>query len=210
MASRGDRFSGTLGSWNDERGFGFVSPLGSGRRVFVHISAFPAGAARPLVGDVLSFGIDSSGDRPRATAVTSTRPVRFTAGRRPRAAPALPSWLVLACFAVAYAVVWVVWPFPTWVHGLYLATGIVTFVVYAVDKRAAVAGRRRVPENTLHLLAAAGGWPGAVVAQRLLRHKSIKRSFRAVFWLTVAVNALGFVALTTPAVAAVVDALRAP
>ena len=54
-----------------------------------------------------------------------------------------------------------------------------------------------MPENTLHLLALLGGWPGALVAQAQFRHKTRKVSFRAVFWLTVAVNlaALGWLAV---------------
>lgn len=63
-----------------------------------------------------------------------------------------------------------------------------TFLIYAIDKSAARRQRRRVPENTLHLLALLGGWPGAWLAQRGLRHKSSKRSFRWRFWLTVVVN----------------------
>ena len=215
MASRGERFSGTLSSWNDDRGFGFVSPLGTGRRVFVHISAFPAGSARPLVGDTLSFGIESSDGKDRATAVSSSRPVRFVAGGgsrasdrhtpprapRPKAAPALPSYLMLAAFAALYLGVWSEWRIPIWVHALYLGASVITFVVYAVDKRAAGTSRRRVPENTLHLLELAGGWPGAIVAQQTLRHKTAKRSFRVAFWAAVAVNILLFVALVTPLLA---------
>lgn len=77
----------------------------------------------------------------------------------------------------------------------YAITSIVTYVVYAIDKRAAIKGRWRVPEAHLHLLALAGGWPGAWVAQRTLRHKSIKRSFRFVFWITVLLNAVILIGL---------------
>ncbi|GAB3605866.1 hypothetical protein GCM10027413_12750 [Conyzicola nivalis] len=83
-------------------------------------------------------------------------------------------------------------------HALYLGAGVVTFVVYAIDKRAARTGRHRISENTLHLLALLGGWPAAVIAQQTLRHKTAKRSFRAVFWVTAAANVIAFVALTTP------------
>lgn len=74
----------------------------------------------------------------------------------------------------------------------------VTFITYAMDKSAATRGSWRTPESTLHMMAVAGGWPGALCAQQLLRHKSSKAEFRAVFWATVALNALGFVVLCTP------------
>ena len=43
-------------------------------------------------------------------------------------------------------------------------------------------------ERMLHFIAVIGGWPGALVAQRVFRHKSRKLSFRLVFWATVALN----------------------
>ena len=100
---------------------------------------------------------------------------------------------------------WGEWRIPIWVHALYLGASVITFVVYAVDKRAAGTSRRRVPENTLHLLELAGGWPGAIIAQQTLRHKTAKRSFRFAFWTIVAVNVLLFVALATPLVATLLD-----
>ena len=64
-----------------------------------------------------------------------------------------------------------------------------TFFAYGPDKAPARSGRSRTPENTLHGLALVGGWPGAAIAQRALRHKNRKTSFLVVFWLTVLVNA---------------------
>jgi uncharacterized membrane protein YsdA (DUF1294 family) len=71
----------------------------------------------------------------------------------------------------------------------YLAASCACFAAYALDKSAARAGARRTPERTLLLLGLAGGWPGAVLAQQWLRHKTRKQPFQNVFWLTVAAHA---------------------
>lgn len=74
----------------------------------------------------------------------------------------------------------------------YLLISVVTYMIYAIDKSAAMQNRWRVPEKTLHLLSLCGGWPGAFIAQQYLRHKTQKASFRLVYWLTVGAH-LGFV-----------------
>lgn len=66
-----------------------------------------------------------------------------------------------------------------------LGLSVLTFVVYAWDKRQSARGGWRVPEQRLHLLSLLGGWPGALLAQAMIRHKTLKRRFRVVFWLTV-------------------------
>lgn len=71
---------------------------------------------------------------------------------------------------------------------IYAVMSVVTFVVYAADKSAARQGRRRVSESTLHALSIIGGWPGALLGQQVLRHKTRKQPFRTVFWVTVVVN----------------------
>jgi uncharacterized membrane protein YsdA (DUF1294 family) len=78
------------------------------------------------------------------------------------------------------------------VCSIYLLASVVSFLTYALDKSAARAGRWRTRESTLHLLALFGGWPGALLAQRVLRHKSSKRSFQVVFWMTALCNCLVF------------------
>lgn len=82
---------------------------------------------------------------------------------------------------------------PSLVLGTYVAGSVCAFVVYWRDKRAAKNNRWRTPESTLHLLSLLGGWPGALVAQRVLRHKSSKRPFRIVFWGTVMLNCAALV-----------------
>lgn len=65
-----------------------------------------------------------------------------------------------------------------------VALSVASYVLYAIDKRAARRSGQRVPERTLHLLALLGGWPGALLAQRVLRHKTAKPAFLVLFWLT--------------------------
>ena len=67
-------------------------------------------------------------------------------------------------------------------------TSLVAFIAYGFDKRWARTGKRRVPEQTLHVMSLLGGWPGALAGQRLFRHKTQKLSFRIVFWLTVVMH----------------------
>ena len=80
----------------------------------------------------------------------------------------------------------------------YITVSLFTFILYAVDKSAAKNNLWRTQESTLHFFSLAGGWPGAVIAQQTLRHKSKKQSFRAVFWVTVILNIGAFIWLHTP------------
>lgn len=65
------------------------------------------------------------------------------------------------------------------------AVNVAAFGFYGFDKRRAQSGGRRVPEAVLHALTAAGGAVGAFAAMRYFRHKTIKGSFRVVFWALV-------------------------
>jgi len=96
---------------------------------------------------------------------------------------------------------------PPLIFVLYMVVSLLTFIIYAVDKSAAKKGVWRTQESTLHLLSLAGGWPGALVAQQKLRHKSKKQSFRLVFWVTVLLNCGAFVWLFTPTGAATLQSL---
>lgn len=87
---------------------------------------------------------------------------------------------------------------PGIVLWIYLAFSLLSLLLYAKDKWAARRGGWRTPEKTLHLFAFAGGWPGALYAQQLLRHKSAKRSFRQMFWLTVVLNLCVLAYLASP------------
>ena len=63
-----------------------------------------------------------------------------------------------------------------------------TLLVYGWDKWQAKRGGWRVSERTLHRMAFLGGWPGAWLAQRWFRHKTVKKTFRRIFWLAPALH----------------------
>ena len=69
-----------------------------------------------------------------------------------------------------------------WLILLYPLASLLTVFFYMHDKRQALDDGWRVPENTLHLLELFGGWPGALIAQQLFRHKTRKASFLFVLW----------------------------
>lgn len=98
--------------------------------------------------------------------------------------------LVLASFYLGFT--------PLAVSLILVIFSLVSYALYAKDKTAAQTNGWRISERTLHTAAILGGWPGALIAQQRLRHKTKKASFRAVFWLTVLVNSAGLVWLHTP------------
>lgn len=74
------------------------------------------------------------------------------------------------------------------VLAIYAVASLATFALFAWDKACARRGARRVSERTLHVCELLGGWPGALLAQAWLRHKSAKLSYRVVLWLIVALH----------------------
>jgi uncharacterized membrane protein YsdA (DUF1294 family) len=78
---------------------------------------------------------------------------------------------------------------------VYLFFSVIAFFNYARDKSAARSGQRRISEQRLLLMGVFGGWPGALLAQQTLRHKTSKRRFQLQFWISVLINllALGWV-----------------
>jgi uncharacterized membrane protein YsdA (DUF1294 family) len=108
------------------------------------------------------------------------------------------NYFSLLAFALIYAAATLIWHVPYAIAGVYAGASVTCFIAYALDKAAAKAGRWRTEEATLLMLGLLCGWPGAVLAQAWLRHKSQKASFRGQFWGTVLVNIGAFVYLVSP------------
>src|SRR6218665_2230073 len=207
---------GSIKSWNDDKGFGFVIPEAGGPQVFVHISAM-RGDRPPKAGDAFfyiaskdeqgrlraehmrlqSLSLDKPAIRvkprqPSQHAGKSTKPER----QRQPSSRAVPQQLgfklvvfAILCGAPLLGALQLAWQ-QHWISALalYPFSSLVTFVAYGLDKQRAMAGLWRTKENTLHVLEALGGWPGALVAQQVYRHKTRKPEYQVVFWLIVAAH----------------------
>lgn len=180
------RYLGRIIDWNDARGFGFVEPNGGGDRAFVHVKAFERQGRRPVAGDLIAYAVQRN-----AQGRLNASAVRF-AGAHTKREPAPQSRLPRKTIAaIAFAVLlagWLRHRLPLEVVLAYAAMSALAIVLYAFDKAAAQRGGWRTQESTLHAVALLGGWPGALLAQDLFRHKSRKADFQSVFWMTVVVN----------------------
>ena len=202
---------GHLKSWNDEKGFGFIRPEQGSEEVFAHISAM-RGARRPVQGDRVLYLYERAKDgRLRATHIRLAaglsidepairrKPPRSKSKTEKSAKPAAHErrteairqpflksiCLFLLCLLPALGSIrlgaqGIHWPLLAYGLG-----SLVAFVLYMHDKRSALISGWRTPEATLHLIELLGGWPGALIAQQVLRHKTRKLSFQTMFWLIV-------------------------
>lgn len=197
---------GTIVRWDAERGFGFVRAAGSDADVFFHVGDFRGGSTTPSEGLQVRYEeIHVGGKGPRAMAVA---PAGYVDPRRPppaelprrrdgsRRQPPPPhvaaEMRAMAVLVPAYValLVWAAWTQRLLVPVVLSVPllSVLAFYLYWRDKFAAQRGAWRTPEVVLHASSLAGGWPGAWLAQRLLRHKSAKEEFRRVYWGTVAAH----------------------
>lgn len=205
------RQAGRIGQWNDDKGFGFVTPHDGGARAFVHVKAFQVSARRPVVGDLISYDTQTDA-KGRLNAIN----VRF-AGQRiltPAAAPRrarkphaparrIPRLAIALTFLLAVIALTVAGVMPAALALGYGLMSVASYLMYALDKEVAGNARwRRTPEDTLHLLDLLGGWPGGLIAQHVARHKTAKASFQRGFWITVVLNLVGCAVLWRSGIAA--------
>ncbi|MCL6262928.1 cold shock and DUF1294 domain-containing protein [Craterilacuibacter sp. RT1T] len=189
------RYQGRIHQWKDAQGFGFVTPNGGGERAFVHIKAFEDRSRRPGDGDLIVYRVEKDAQG-RLAAVDIVYPQRAGQAALSKA-NGWPLLLAPLCFALLGISVWL-GRMPMLVLQVYGALSVLAFLLYWKDKAAAQGGRWRTREGTLHLCALLGGWPGALVAQKLLRHKTVKPAFQSAFKATVVLNVLLVAACLSP------------
>lgn len=201
------RDQGRLVEWFDDKGYGFIQPNdGSKDRVFLHIKDFARPGPRPIMGCALEYVVQLDGQgRYKAKQVSylkasqtqkkSNRDKKNQVNNQEKLQP-----MQMACIAYILAVTGL--SLAGLLNGMLLLliglVNLITYWMYAQDKEAAQQGNRRVPENTLHILAVLGGWPAAWLAQQKLRHKTQKQPFLNVYFCTIAFNILIILWLISP------------
>lgn len=190
------RLTGTVVNWNDDRGFGFVKPSDGGPDLFLHIRAFQDELERPSDGMSVSYeaAVNQEG-KLRAERVVIAGQKWSKTPTVQHVGATVAGYLAVLFFAPVVVLEIVFWGMPVWVIYIYLGLSLASLLLYWQDKRASASGSWRVRESDLHLLGILGGWPGAVVAQNVFRHKTKKASFARFFWITVMLNVLLFAAV---------------
>ena len=186
---------GKITHWNKRKAYGFITPSSGDKDVFVHIHAFKNRHLPPELNQVVLYSL-STDKQGRPCAAKVTRAIEIPSRN---SKPITRLFLILFAIGFLAVVGWSVpaYNIPIHILYLYLAVSAFTFLVYAKDKWTARSGRWRTKESSLHTLALIGGWPGAVIAQQMLRHKSRKNAFQFAFWATVVVNCAAFAWLFT-------------
>lgn len=188
------RQSGIIKTWDDDKGFGFIEISGRRKDVFFHISAVETDRRRPKEGDEVIYILEEGSEKkPKAEAVwLRGEPVppetclhRLVRTRFVWRAASIPIYFV-HCL-----VLHLVWGAPLAGFAWIVFSSGISFSLYVYDKSEAGQGRRRIPEAALIGWGAVGGWPGGLLAQMIFWHKTTKRSFQSLFWITVILNFIG-------------------
>lgn len=191
-----DTQSGQIFNWNKEKGYGFIQSDSGDKHIFAHITDYSRKHKPPIDGLAVNYVLskDSQG-RPCAINVIPikghkkqgihTKQKNFTA-------------ILAIIFAMFLGVLYFLKIIPILIVGIYAIMSLLTFLLYAHDKKAAGRNSWRTKEDTLHIFGLLGGWPGALLAQAFIRHKSKKMSFKVFFYITVIVNCGVLYWLLTP------------
>jgi len=196
-------YEGIIKSWIGDKGFGFIQPSGEGKDIFIHIRDLKHSNYQPRIGDDVCYKVVADKDGKiraydafikgqeisplyRKKSFKKNQPQQQKVRREYRLGM-LPI-LVIAMIPFVFSVLLIKEQRNFIPFFAYLILSLLTFIVYARDKTMAHKNEWRTPESTLHLLELLGGWPGALITQRVIRHKNKKTSFQVIFWVIVIIH----------------------
>lgn len=196
---------GKIVDWKDTQGYGYIVAHNSNQKVFFHIKSFKNKIfRRPSVGDTVSFTITKDKEnRLQANQITfeeieviknqKTTKQHIYSESNLQSNSSFSSLLFLFVFPslILYSTIQGLIPF--YLFPIYISLSFVTFFIYWWDKYSAQNDLWRISEKSLHLFSLLGGWFGALLAQKILRHKSSKKEFQDTFKVTIILNLLGII-----------------
>lgn len=188
------RVKGKVQQWDDAKGYGFIQSTLSSERVFLHASALQNRQRRPVVGELVTYLVvkDDAGRSQAQNVTFAGEPLQIEPIKAAKASASWPVSLVLVFFIGLVVISWLL-NISWYVVIGYAVISLLTFVSYAWDKHKSKQAQWRTPESTLQILALIGGWPGGLLAQNWLRHKTRKPRFLWLFWCMVVLNIVALV-----------------
>lgn len=190
---------GEIVHWNDEKGYGFIRSSKDQPNIFFHISHYAYHHRRPKKGENVAFLLQPHPEhKPTAVRVVAQGHedtlYKSEAHDQQTNKPYLAEASVYAILNLLFYIILSTISIPITIASFIIS--ILTFMLYSLDKHASLQNSQRVPEASLHIAALLGGWPGALIARPLLRHKTSKNRFIIFFWLSVIINFFSLYAIT--------------
>ena len=172
----GRPYQGRIINWNDEKGYGFIQLMPGHENLFFHISTFAYHHRRPAADTavtVLAVPGQKGGWQASRVLLREHEQAIMEEG-------------LYAFLDVLYFLGLTLISIPLAIGSAIIS--VLTVALYRYDKRAAEQGTQRIPNSALHLASLLGGWPGALIARPLLRHKLNQKRFRGFFWASIVAN----------------------
>ena len=187
-----EKLNGYVKKWHDKKNFGYIVTE-TNNIYFFHVADFKP-PRKPVIGDKVIFNV--SKDNQGRTKAEHIQEFSFVKNKHDQKnlnqkqfkngqyinlfqCIAFYALLIFLVFTKKLNLLFIFW---------YVALSIITYILYAKDKKAALNGSWRVSELTLHILSLLGGWVGAMFAQTYLNHKSTKSEFQTNYYFTVIIN----------------------
>lgn len=196
-------YEGIIKSWKIDKGFGFIQPNGGGKDIFIHIRDLKHTNYQPQTGDNVCFKVVADKDgkiraydafiKGQEITRQQIRTKNFDKNQskthvKQEDRLGMKGILLIAALPFIASALLIQQKQIFYPFFVYLLMSLITFFVYAVDKTKAHKNEWRTPEQTIHLFELLGGWPGALITQRVIRHKTKKTSFQVIFWLIVIIH----------------------